>query len=36
MQINLALGATALLLAALGGGRYSIDYTLGLAWRPRD
>jgi len=36
MQINLALGATALLLAALGGGKFSIDYTLGLAWRPRD
>ena len=36
MQINFALGAAALLLAALGGGRFSIDYPLGLAWRPGD
>ena len=36
MQINLALGAAALLLAALGAGRFSIDYALGLAWRPTD
>ena len=34
MQINLALGSAALLLAALGAGRFSIDYVLGLAWRP--
>jgi putative oxidoreductase len=36
MQINLALGAAALLLAALGAGRFSLDYALGLAWRPAD
>ena len=36
MQINLALGAAALLVAALGGGMFSIDYALGLAWRPGD
>lgn len=35
MEINLALGAAALLVAALGGGWFSIDYVLGLAWRPR-
>jgi putative oxidoreductase len=34
MQINLALGAAALLLAALGAGMFSLDYLLGLAWRP--
>jgi putative oxidoreductase len=36
MEINLALGAAALLVAALGSGRFGIDYPLGLAWRPRN
>jgi putative oxidoreductase len=36
MQINLALGAAALLVGLLGGGKLSVDYALGLAWRPKD
>ena len=36
MEINLALRAAALLVAALGSGRFGIDYPLGLAWRPRN
>jgi putative oxidoreductase len=36
MEINLALGAAALLVAALGSGTFGIDYALGLAWRPRN
>ena len=36
MEINFALGAAALLMAALGSGRFGIDYALGLAWRPRN
>lgn len=35
MEVNLGLGAAALLLAALGAGMFSLDYLLGLAWRPR-
>lgn len=34
MEINLALGAATLLLAALGAGLFSLDHLLGLAWRP--
>ena len=36
MEVNLGLGAAALLLAALGAGMFSLDYLLGLAWRPKD
>ena len=36
MEVNLGLGAAALLVAALGAGMFSLDYLLGLAWRPKD